>query len=72
MVESKANISTMYSTKTDSMTIPVQVHMWHKKTEVETLLDSGATHNFIDERAVKTLGMGTHDLPQPCIVSHQC
>jgi hypothetical protein len=56
--------------KTDSMTIPVQVHMWHKKTEVETLLDSRATHNFIDERTVKTLGMGTRDLPQPCTVTN--
>jgi hypothetical protein len=70
MVKSEANISTMYSMKTDSMTIPVQVHMWHKKTKVETLLDSGATHNFIDERAVKTLGMGTRDLPQPRIVTN--
>jgi hypothetical protein len=60
----------MYSTKTDSMTIPVQVHMWHKKTEVETLLDSGATHNFIDERTVKALSMGTHDLPQPHTVTN--
>jgi hypothetical protein len=60
----------MYSTKTDSMTIPVQVHMWHKKTEVETLLDSGATHNFINKRAIKTLGMGTRNLPQSHIVTN--
>jgi hypothetical protein len=48
----------MYSKKTDSMTIPISVYMWHKKTETKALLDSGATHNFIDERAVKTLGLG--------------
>jgi hypothetical protein len=52
------------------MTILVQVHMWHKKTEVETLLDSGATHNFIDERTVKALSMGTRDLLQPRTVTN--
>jgi predicted aspartyl protease len=60
----------MYSKKTDSMTIPISVYMWHKKTETEALLDSGATHNFIDERAVKTLGLGTRPLKQPLHVSN--
>ena len=38
----------MYSSKLDSMTIEVSVYMWHRKTYTEALLDSGATHNFID------------------------
>ena len=59
----------MYSSKPDSMTISVRVHMWHKKTKTEALLDSGATHNFIDKRAVKALGLGTKDLRQPLRVN---
>ena len=58
----------MYSTKKDSMTIQVQVHAWHKKTKTSTLLDSGATHNFIDTRAIKSLGLGTRLLTQPRVV----
>ena len=50
------------------MTIPVQVHVWHKKTEASALLDSGATHNFIDTQAVKSLGLGTRILSQPRVV----
>ena len=59
----------MYSTKKSSMTVQVQVYMWHKTTSTEALLDSGATHNFIDERAIQTLGMGTRELPQPLQVN---
>jgi ABC-type nitrate/sulfonate/bicarbonate transport system substrate-binding protein len=51
------------------MTVQVQVYMWHKTTSTEALLDSGATHNFIDERAIQTLGMGTRELPQPLQVN---
>ena len=58
----------MYSTKKDSMIIPVQVHAWHKTTEASALLNSGATHNFIDTRAIKSLGLGTRILSQPRIV----
>ena len=41
------------------MTIPLTVNMWHKTTQLEALLDCGATHNFIDPQTVKTLSMGT-------------
>ena len=60
----------MYSSKPDSMTITVRVHMWHKKTNTEALLDSGATHNFIDKRVVKALRLGTRDLQQPLRVNN--
>ena len=60
----------MYSSKLNSMTIKVSVYMWHKKTYMEALLDSGATHNFIDQRTVKTLGLGTRSLPQPLRVNN--
>ena len=67
MVEAPT-ISMMYSTKKDSMTIQVQVHVWHKQTETSTLLNSRATHNFIDTRAIKSLGLGTRILTHPRIV----
>jgi hypothetical protein len=41
------------------MTIMLDVHLWHKKTKTEALLNSGTTHNFIDSQAIKALGMGT-------------
>jgi hypothetical protein len=49
MVQSEAQISTMYSNKKDSMTINVHLYQWHQKTDVEALLDSGATNNFINQ-----------------------
>ena len=60
----------MYSNKIDSMTIKVSVYMWHRKTYTEALLDSGATHNFIDRNTVKTLGLGTRELPKPIRVNN--
>ena len=42
--------------------------MWHKTTNIEALLDCGATHNFIDPRTIKSLAMGTNLLKQPLIV----
>ena len=60
----------MYSIKEDSMTIPVSVYMWHQTTPIETLLDSGATHNFIDKRTIDALHIGTKTLPQPLRVNN--
>jgi hypothetical protein len=55
----------MYSNKKDSMTITVHLYQWHQKTDVEALLDSGTTNNFIDQRTVTLLNMGTKALHQP-------
>ena len=63
-----ASVAHMYSTQKNSMTIPLTVNMWHKTTQTEALLDCGATHNFIDPRAIKTLSMGTNPLKQPLLV----
>jgi hypothetical protein len=60
----------MYSKKKDSMTIQISVLMWHKKTETKALLDSGATHNFIDKCAINSLGLGTRSLPHPLQVNN--
>ena len=63
-----ASVAHMYSTQKNSMTIPLTVNMWHKTTQTEALLDCGATHNFIDPHAIKTLSMGTNPLKQPLLV----
>ena len=55
----------MYSNQKDSITINISVYMWHKMANIRALLDSGATHNFIDRRTVKQLGLGTCHLTQP-------
>ena len=55
----------MYSSQKDSITIQLSISMWHKKADTRALLDSGATHNFIDKRTVKQLGLGTRQLNQP-------
>ncbi len=60
----------MYSIKEDSITVPIDLYMWHKKTEVEALLDCGATENFINARTLKKLGMGTRLLQHPRIVQN--
>src|SRR6202012_4777374 len=70
MVSTPASVATMYSTTNDSITIHVKVHSWHQTTETLVLLDSGATHNFIDERAVNKLSLGTKSLPQPIQVNN--
>ncbi len=70
MVVDKAEISSMYSIKEDSITVPIDLCMWHKKTEVEALLDCGATENFIDAQTLEKLSMGTHLLQHPRIVQN--
>ena len=46
------------------------MNMWHKTTTSEALLDCGATHNFIDPRAVKSLGIGIKELRTPLTVNN--
>ena len=65
-----ALVATMYSTQRNSMTIPLTMNMWHKTTIIEVLLDCGATHNFIDPRAVKSLGVGIKELRTPLTVNN--
>ena len=63
-----ATVANMYSTQKNSMTVSLTVNMWHKTTNLEALMDCGATHNFIDPWTIKTLAMGTNPLKQPLIV----
>jgi hypothetical protein len=60
----------MYSKQTSSMTISVPLFMWQRKTSVTVLLDSGATHNFVDSRTVAQLHLGTRPLKQPLSASN--
>jgi hypothetical protein len=69
-VESTGTIATMYSKQISSMTISVPLFMWQRKTSVTILLDSGATHNFIDSRTVEQLHLGTRLLQQPLSASN--
>ena len=52
------------------MTISVPIYMWQRKASVTVLLDSRATHNFIDPRTVKQLHLGTRPLKQPLSASN--
>ena len=52
------------------MTLLVQTYMWHQTTSIKALLDSGATHNFIDKRAVEKLTLRTKVLPQKLQVNN--
>jgi hypothetical protein len=56
--------------KLDSMTIPIRFNMYHKSTTIEALLDSGATHNFIDKHTLDSLGLGTQQLSQTLQVNN--
>ena len=58
MKASSPTVATMYSTQKNSITILIHAYMWHKMAKVSTLLDSGATENFINKRTIKTLGLG--------------
>ena len=60
----------MYSTKEDSMTVPISVYMWHQMTPIETLLDSGTTHNFINKQTINVLHIGMKTLPQTLHVNN--
>ncbi len=60
----------MYSIKEDSITVPIDLCMWHRKTKVEALLNCGATENFIDARTLEKLGMGTRLLQHPRMVQN--
>lgn len=64
------SVANEYSMKDNSMTVKVLLYMWHEKTTLEVLLDCGTTHNFIDQRTVNKLSLGTQLLKQPLMVNN--
>jgi len=52
----------MYSTERNTIYVPFTLEMRAKKAKERALLDSGATHNFMDRRMVKRLGLGMKKL----------
>ena len=52
------------------MTISALLYMWKRKASVTVLLDSRATHNFIDPSTVQQLHLGTRPLKQPLSASN--
>jgi predicted aspartyl protease len=55
----------MYITKRNAIHVPFSLCSNAKKVEERTLLDSGTTHNFMDSRMAKRLGIGTKALARP-------
>jgi hypothetical protein len=57
-------IDMMYITKCKALEIPIEFTTYHTKAEIITLVNSGATDNFIDFRMVKKLQLRTKKLPR--------
>jgi len=59
------NIERMYITRRNAIYVPFFLQTRAKTAEERALLDSGATHNFMDKRMAKRLGLGTKALKKP-------
>jgi predicted aspartyl protease len=55
----------MYITRKNAIHVPFSLTTSVRMAEEEALLDSGATHNFMDRCMAKRLGLGTQLLPTP-------
>jgi hypothetical protein len=61
----KLDVDAMYISKKKSLQLPLNIVTYQGKQENITLIDSGATNNFIDFRTVNKLGLGTRKVPRP-------
>jgi Zinc knuckle len=57
-------IRTMYINKQNSIKLPFSLYTYRGKAEETTLIDSGATENFVDYKTVARLRLGTKKLDQ--------
>ena len=55
----------MYFSNENAIHIPFECHTNNRTAEGVALIDSGATHNFMDRRMVKRLQVGTKELAIP-------
>jgi hypothetical protein len=55
----------LYISNQNSMNVPFIFENVHGKAEEHMLLDSGATENFMDQRMISRLKIGTKQLPAP-------
>ena len=64
------NTDRMYISKKTAIHVPFTFVTRDKKAYEKALLDSGATHNFMDKRMAKRLGIGTRPLKVPRTVTN--
>jgi hypothetical protein len=57
-------IQTMYINKHNSIKLPFSLHMYQGKVEETTLVNSGATENFVDYKTVARLCLRMKKLEQ--------
>ena len=58
-------LRTVYIRRTNAINLCTPVHTAKATVDQTTLLDSGATENFIDQTTWKNLGVGRHELTTP-------
>lgn len=57
------NTGSMYIDRKDSINVPFSIIIKKKTAEKEeALLDSSTTHNFMDKRMARRLGIGTQNI----------
>jgi hypothetical protein len=56
----------MYIFRNDNiLEVPIKLHLFKGMAEEVTLIDSGATENFINQGTIKKLKLGTRKLEEP-------
>ena len=58
-------IDKVHVTTKNAIHVPFKLYRNNRMANETALLDSGATHNFLDKRMVKRLGIGTKNLKIP-------
>jgi predicted aspartyl protease len=58
----------MYISYANALNLPISFSSVHKTIANVTLVDSGATENFINQRTAQRWGVGTVNLPLPHLV----